>query len=165
MCDSDVEKLDNFHRYVGRRMRRLHSRSPSNSSYETLGWIRLENFLNMRKIIFIRSVLCLDDKSMYKKVFLMRMRHFISNQEVSIRNEHNSPIFEMTKVAIIYGLYDEVKRMANCGIMYSKVGWKNMVQDRAWVLEDIDWQNRVNMFKICKNLDKVIGPPHYVIWW
>ena len=44
-------------------------------------------------------------------------------------------------------------------------GWKNMVQDRAWVLEDTDWQNRVNMFKICKNLDKVIGPPHYIIWW
>ena len=119
----------------------------------------------MRKLIFIRSVLYLDDESMYKKVFLLRIRHFISNQDVAIHNEYNSPIFEMMKVAIICGLYDEVKRMANCGITYSKKGWKNMVQDRAWVLEDADWQNRVNMFKICKNLDKVIGPPHYVIWW
>ena len=165
MNDADIEKLDYFQCYVGRRKQRLHSRSPSNSSYETLGWMRLENFINMRKLIFIRSVLCLDDENIYKKIFLSRMRYFISNQDVAIRNEYFSPIFEMMKIAIIYGLYEEVKRMVTHCNTYSKKGWKNIVQDRAWVLEDADWQNRVNIFKICKNLDKVIGAPHYVIWW
>ena len=64
-------------------------------------------------------------------------------------NDQDIPVYELLRVSMIYGLNDEVRRMAECSTLYSNKGWKTIVHERAWVLEDEDWQQRVNMFKIC----------------
>ena len=43
--DNDVRLIKEFQRYAGRRIQRFPYRSPNETSYTGLGWIRLEIFI------------------------------------------------------------------------------------------------------------------------
>ena len=42
---SDLDKLDEFQRFAGRKIQRFGPRSPSVTSFAGLGWLRLEHFI------------------------------------------------------------------------------------------------------------------------
>ena len=52
LSDSDIEKLDKFHRYAGRNVQRFHNRSSVVTSYESLEWMRLEFFYLCQEVSF-----------------------------------------------------------------------------------------------------------------
>ena len=50
---SNVQMLEIFFRYAGRRIRRLHCRSPNESCYNGIGWIGIERYIQVKKMLFI----------------------------------------------------------------------------------------------------------------
>ena len=60
--DRDLEVIDKFQRYAGRRVQRFPLFSPNETSFAPLGWMRLENFIYVKKMLFVRSILVLTEE-------------------------------------------------------------------------------------------------------
>ena len=63
--DSAVRAIEDFQVYAGKGIQRLFSRSPNICAFYSLGWIRLERLVEIRKLLFVRSLMALnpDDPS------------------------------------------------------------------------------------------------------
>ena len=84
--DDDIKLLDDFHTYAGGRIQRFMQNSPRVTSYVGLGWIRLEVFIYIKKLLFIRAIVMLDDNSMYKRIFMARFINFNQNKDFCTEN-------------------------------------------------------------------------------
>ena len=125
--DQDLEIIDKFQRYAGRKVQRFPPFSPRETCYAALGWMRLENYIHVKKMLFIRTVMILKDQSIYKKVFIRRTMKFMENIPANVVNQWNSPVYEILKVSLIYGLLDDVMHMIAGTRVYDKHSWKTKV--------------------------------------
>ena len=162
---SDVEALDKFQRYAGRRIQRFPSSSPNETSFRGLGWMRLENYINAKKLIFIRTILIRKDDCIFKQVFKERANVFNENINECIQNHYDSPIFDMLRVALIFDIYDSVMNMTFRNHSYSKQQWKSKVWSRAWEIEDCDWRYGTLFHTSMEKINLTIGSTYYLAWW
>ena len=165
MSDCDIDKLDKFHRYAGRKVQRFYNRTPITTSYECLGWMRLENIVYTKKLLFVRTIAMQDKNSIYAKVVISRMRQFNNDIQVHISNKYFSPIFEILRISILYGLYNEVCRMLIGVSIYTKRQWRQIVWDRAWRIEKDSWDFTTVFFNDSMLIKRVMGIPGYCVWW
>ena len=68
--------LEAFQMYIGRRIQRLFMKSPNMCAYFPLGWIRIERFIEIKKLMFIQTIMCLDNANPTKVVFIQRAKAF-----------------------------------------------------------------------------------------
>ena len=163
--DNDVKLLEEFQRYAGRRIQRFPYSSPNETSYVSLGWIRLEIFIYVKKVLFIRSIAILPVTSIYRKIFVMRMYQYDADKRLASENRFLSPVFDIIRIADLFGLYKVVKEMMEGVRLYSKCQWKEMVWRRAWDIERQDWQMRTSLFKATKTIKTVSDTGKLLIWW
>ena len=71
MKDNDIKFLEDFERYAGRRLQRYPYCSPKETAFAGLGWMRLENFIAAKKLIFVRTVTVGTMKALLER-FLFR---------------------------------------------------------------------------------------------
>ena len=143
----------------------IHCNNVYMMSYVTLGWLRLENFINIKKLLFIRTLMVQKEGTIHKDVFKLRLNQFIEDPEKCIENAYNSPIFEMLKVACIYEVMNDVIKMINGTHYYSKGMWSMKIWEIAWKIEDIDWNFRTMYFNITKMYMEIETGPQYSVWW
>ena len=124
--DDDVNTIESFQRYSGRRIQRFHPKSPNETSYAGLGWIRIEYFIYVKKLLFIRSIAVLDNESIPKRVFTTRLLTYEENHAICNQNKYDSPILDMLKIAECFGLLAEVKGMVRGTRFFSKYQWKEL---------------------------------------
>ena len=154
---SDIELLDKYQRYAGRRVQRFPAHSPSETSFRGLGWIRIENFIYAKKLIFILKILIRDEDCIFKKILEYRAIKFNNDVRNGILNEFDSPLFDIMRVSIIFNMYDILMSMIFRNQMYSKTQWEKMVWANAWRVEDNDWQYSVILYDNLSNLDMTNG--------
>ena len=163
---SDIDELDKFQRYAGRRFQRFPKWSPNETSCKGLGWMRLETYIYAKKLVFIRTILVRDDECIYKKkVFKQRAIQFNSDIEKYSANIYDSPIFNMLRIAIIFDFYHIVMSIVTNEHFYSKLQWKTLIWNRAWQIEDSDWQYGTMFYKAMENINMTIGSAKYLTWW
>ena len=165
MGDNDIGALDSFQRYAARKFQRFSQRTPRETSVRGLGWMRIENFIYAKKVLFIRTMCVMDDDCIYRKVLEERSRVFNTDVAKCSENGAHSPIFDMLKAAILYGLYQEVMYMINMGCQYSKAAWSRKVWDRAWDIEKNDRMYAQNFFVTGRLLNEIMAGTDYLIWW
>ena len=127
--------------------------------------MRLENFIAAKKLIFVRTIAIMDDLSPVRRVFALRCNAFIGDIDKGIRNDFDSPSFDILKMALCFNILEEVIRMVNGHVVYSKTQWKNIVWKKAWSIEDEDWTFRANFRKYTTVIDKTMGKVNYLVWW
>ena len=165
MKGDEVEELRKFQRYVGRRCQRFPKRSSNHSAYASLGWLSIDRYIQVKKMLFIRSITILDDDDICKRLLMSRTNDFTEDMCKHRRNENDSPIFDLLDTSIKLGLYKECLQMILNGYYYSKVKWRKMVWEMAWDKEDDDC---ITMFKQPHQdflLYNVTSHPYYLIWW
>ena len=162
---SDVKMLDEFQKYAGRRIQRFPLDTPNETSVIGLGWMRLENYIHVKKLLFLRTIAIRDDSCIYKSVLKCRAVKFNDDIRNGINNEHDSPIFDILRVAVMYKLYEKVMRMIFGGVLYSKHDWKKVVWSTAWCVEDEDWAYRAHLFKSTITIKRTTGEVAYLVWW
>ena len=165
MSDEDVGLLEDFQLYAGRRIQRLHQKAPRETSYIGLGWISLELYICIKKLLFIRTIAILSEDSVYKHVFVNRYMHYVNNHQTSKENMLESPTFDILRVAEAFGLLPEVEGMIMGTRFFSKNQWKTLVWTNAWVLENRDWNIRARLFKITKYIASTQDTVKTLIWW
>ena len=137
---SDIEALDKYQRYAGKRIQRFPKYTPNEVSYKGLGWMRLENYIYDKKMIFVRTILCRNDNCIYKRTFISRALSFNGDIAKGIANEYDSPVYDILRIAIIFDVYHVIMNVITRNHWYRKKQWKDMIWLRAWQIEDSDWQ-------------------------
>ena len=89
--------------------------------------MRLERVIQVRKLMFIRSILVMEDGSVPKTVFCERAKFYFDNVRFCSRNDQCSPVFDMLNVCSIFGFLEIVKDMVTNEHYYPKVTWREMV--------------------------------------
>ena len=163
--DEDVKLLEDFQSYAGRRIQRFKQNSPRATSYIGLGWIRLEIFVYVRKMLFVRSIAILEDNSIYKQVFINSYMLFNQNKDVSRENRLQSPTFDILKVSELFGLYDLIGQMMQGTRVFSKKQWRDIVWSKAWDLERQDWNFITNLFKSTEYVKATNNDIRPLVWW
>ena len=62
----------------------------------------------------------MSDECIYKQIFIMRTVHFCEDIVTGMENKFDSPIFDLLRISIIFGLFDMVINMVFNGQSYSK---------------------------------------------
>ena len=76
--DKDVEKLQKFQRFAGRR---IPKRSPACTSYYGLGWLRIETYIQVKKLLFLLTLISMDKDKRIRKILMERLLSYIGNGE------------------------------------------------------------------------------------
>ena len=131
--ENDNDLLLSFQRYAGRRVQRFPFRAPNSSSFYGLGWIKLTSYIKVKKLLFILTILKMDQDCVLRRILTSRMQIFISDKERCRENIQRSPVFDIFNVAIVYGLFEVIKDMTlNGSKIMSKRSWSNLIWERAW---------------------------------
>ena len=161
----EIELLRKFQRQVGRSCQRFPNRSPNCSAYAPLGWLSIDRMIQVKKLLFVRTMTILDDSAVCKKLLVTRTQNFIDDMEKGRINEYNCPIFEILKAAEDVGIFGECINMIINGYVYPKEGWRSIVWNAIWKCEDED---NLLIYKNPKPdtlLFKIIENAYYLIWW
>ena len=136
--DEDITLLEDFQTYAGRRIQCFRQSFPRATSYVGLGWIRVELYIYIKKLLFIRTIAILGGNSVCKRVFMQRFIEFNQERDVSFLNVLSSPTFDMLRIAHMFGLEDVIGQMLHGTRVYTKVQWRNIVWTKAWEIEHQD---------------------------
>ena len=125
----------------------------------------MERLVQIKRLIFIRSVLILDDQILSKKIFVERAMFLFNNQDGYDFDDTWSVVAHLLNTAIDFNLIDKVCNMVIRGHSCLRSVWKQKVRDRAWSLEDTYWRIQILVHKNLDLLDKVISGSLYLNWW
>ena len=165
ITEKDIEKIENFQKQSGKRIQRFNQYSPTHSCIYGLGWMDLNSIICIRKLLFIHTIIRLGEDNMFMKLLKNRARTFNDNINICIENEYKSPIFEILRVSLNLGLYDDVMRMIFGRTVYSKPTWKARVWDITWKIEDLYWRQINILYRNDNLLFRTTSNPRYLTWW
>ena len=134
--EQDMQDIDCFQRQIGRRIQRFHPWSPTHTSIRGLGWMRLETVIYAKKVLFLRTILCMDDQLIYKKLLVKRLDDFLNNPGVACENKAFSPIFDILRVTMMFGMLGMAINMVNGTHFFSKQCLKRDVWKNAWFIDN-----------------------------
>ena len=158
--NKDLDLLNGFQRYAARRLQRLHFSSLNVTSLACLGWMNLVLFIKARKVIFVRSILQMDECMPVKRIFLERFREYHDGLD----NPYDSPLIQILHYCREFGLMGLVDQMTR-GHMISKQCWKKLVWDKAWSIEDKTWCDVTIIHDRMDLIKMVSAKPMYSVWW
>ena len=156
----DEDLLMAFQRYAARRVQRFHPRSINIACYICLGWMSLVNFIKAKKLIFLRTILAMNDYMPIKVILIERIREFVPDGT----NRFDSPIVQILQLCHEFNLLNEVRDMWG-GRMVSEAKWKEMVWGRVWSAENAAWQREIESNKYLDLLTLIASLPEYSVWW
>ena len=87
----DLDILNGFQRYAARRLQRLHFNSLNITSYACLGWMNLVLYIKARKVVFVRTILQMEECMPVRKIFVERFREYHDGCD----NPFDSPIIQI----------------------------------------------------------------------
>ena len=161
----EIENLRKFQRQLGRRCQRLPDRSPNYSAYVPLGWLSIDRYVQIKKLMFLRTITILDEDAVCRSILTIRAQHYVNDRDRSRINESNSPIFDILNIANDVGLGDTCMNMIVNGHSYAKDAWRKIVWQTIWQREDEDCMLLYKQPKPDNLLFNVIGNSYYLIWW
>ena len=108
--NDSLRELEEFQTYTCKRIQRFHPRVPNASSLYSLGWMRLERYIQIKKFMFVRSILTMKDEEVAKTIFVERANCFFLNQDSESMAEW-SVIHDILKVANLFGFVTIIRNM------------------------------------------------------
>ena len=160
-----ISLLESFQIYAAKKIQHFHGNVHNACCLYALGWMRLERFVQVKKMMFIQAIMVLDDQTLSRRVFCERA-NVILGRGISEYGQHNySVVHDLLKTVSLFNLLDDVQNMVIRGHQYPKLVWKNKVWSPAWELEDVYWNVQ---FCVARNLDIIRDSNvkcRYLTWW
>ena len=161
MTGEHYQLLESFQNYACKKIQRFHPRVPNACSLHSLEWISLSRLVQLRKLLFVRSILVMEHDNVIRVVFIERYKA-IKRHENPGELYAESIVSDLIDTVNILSLGGEVDNMVERNQMYPKSIWKKMVWDKAWAIENMSWRIE---YRLRKSLDLVsaINPsPEYI---
>ena len=165
MDDASINLIEEFQNLIGKRMQRFHPRIPNVCGFYGLGWMRLERIIQIRKIMFIRTIMVMKDDDLPKKIFCERARFYFMYPIIGSENQCQSAVFDLLNVSSLFNMLEQVKNMVERQHFYPKNVWRNMVWSKGWQLEDLHWRIEGVLHKSLDLLKGINPVNRYLVWW
>ena len=123
----EIDILRKFQRYVGRRCQRFPTRTPNYSAVYPLGWISIERYVKVKKLLFLRTIMVMTDDAICKQMLVHRTREYQIDVPKSNINEYNSPVFDILNTCKDFDILDICINMIENGFHFDKQEWKRKV--------------------------------------
>ena len=163
--DRSIKLIEAFQTYAGKKVQRLFVRAPNTCAFFGLGWLRLERLIEVKKLLFARSILMLKEEEPSRRIFCTRVQEYLENPEEGKENVRGSIVFDLLNVADIFGFMNEIVNMAQAGHFWSKRVWREKVWKRAWALDDCYWRIQSRLHRSLDILSNICTGPNYTVWW
>ena len=131
----EVKLLRKFQRYIGRRCQRFPKKSPNYLAFYPLGWISIDCFIKVKKLLLLRTIMVMAEDAICKRILIHRAHEYGVNSVKCSRNECDSPIYETFNKCKEFGILEKCIEMVDRGCYLSKQDWKKLVWDTAWPME------------------------------
>ena len=95
MDDASLNLIEEFQNHIGKRIQRFHPKIPNVCSFYGLGWMRLERIIQIKKLMFIRTIMVMDDDDLPKKIFCDRAIAYFSDTHYGNGNHSQSAVFDV----------------------------------------------------------------------
>ena len=165
LSNGEISILENFQTYAAKKIQRFYERVPNLVSLYALGWMRLEHFVQVKMMMFIRSVLVLDDQTLSRRIFCERATVIFERDIVDGDETGYNVVHDLLVTASLFNLLNEVRDMVLRGQHYPKSAWKGMVWSRAWELEDVFWNIQFQALQSLDLIRNVNLNCSYLTWW
>ena len=165
LTERHLDILEEFQEYAGKKLQRFHMRTPRACAFFTLGWVCIERYVKVRKLLFMYSIFILDDDSAYKIAFLERARFFFDYNNQCNDNQFCSTTFDLLLTAQNFGILETIEDMVLTGRYVSKQCWKRIIWSRAWDLERIFWAIQIRSHESLMIIECLCLTPRYLVWW
>ena len=162
--DESFGLIETFQNYVCKKIQRFHPRAPNACSLYSLGWIRLERYVQVKKMLFIRSILSMEKGSVAKTIFYERVKQ-LSLPGTPELDEDFSIVSNLMSVVSVFNMSKEVSNMIERDHIYDKATWRKLVLARAWSLEDTFWKVECNLYRNLDMISAINPSPRYLTWW
>ena len=164
--DSDIEDILSFQRFAGRRVQRFPHRTPKCSSFYGLGWIRLTTYICVKKLLFLQSVIRLDENNVIRNFLINSVDSFLSNSEQCRINTYCSPVYDMCVTCEKFGILNTMTSIISGSIpIPSKKKWSELIWRKGWELDDNYWRAINTMNKENDLLSSTMSGFWYMVWW
>ena len=163
--EKSISLIESFQTYACKKLQRFHSKAPNTPALFAIGWIRLVQYIQVKKLLFIRAILAHDVRNLSKEVFCIRARRIFENPAGHNFDEEYSVVLNLINTSVRFGLDQEVRNMVERDQMYSKQKWKQLVWAKAWLLEDAYWQVECRLHRSLDLLENIGCGNRYLTWW
>ena len=155
--------LNDFQRYAAKRIQRFNRRALNATSIACLGWINIIRLIQVKKLLFLRTILILDENNPIRRVLVQKVEE-CRDADFPMNNAYDSPITDLLNVCYEYGVLDQVCKFAQ-GEMIGKGAWKRIVWEAAWQMEVGEWERSLQNSDKLRLLGMVMDGPAYSVWW
>ena len=87
MIDIDLENIESFQRYAGRKMQRFNP-----DTHYGLGWMSFPTYICIKKVMFLLTLTDTDKSNILQK--LSKERDFNENIKINLNNVYRSSLYE-----------------------------------------------------------------------
>ena len=147
------------------RIQRLFSKSTRISAYFSLGWVLVERYIEIKKLLFLHSVLSRDQDDITKIIFIECAKRYFDNMEICSLNLCRSTVYDLLNTASTFGIINDVRDMVYRNLEWSRAHWRTKLWKRAWELEDVFWCLKSRCHKSLDLLSQICTTTRYAIWW
>ena len=108
----------------------------------------------------------MDHTNVIRKIFELRLLSYCENPQKGRTNEYRSPIYDILNVADLFALFNIIQELVNGkSPLVSKRAWSKIIWERAWKLDDADWNAYNYISKDNDLLALTVGKTWYLTWW
>ena len=75
---NSLSLLESFQLYAAKKIQRFYNRVPNACCLYALGWMRLESYIQVKKPLFIRSILALKNGTLSRTIFCKLQSKYIT---------------------------------------------------------------------------------------
>ena len=125
--EKHVELLDKFQAFAGNHIQRLCTSTATTCGYFELGWLHLSTLVHVRKLLFLKTVIVMENSSIIKEVRIDSVNDFMKDISKNYDNSLDSPIFEIMKSAINLSILNTVMGLINGNTLLTEC-WKAVIR-------------------------------------
>ena len=155
-------KLNCVQRVIGRSIQPLPRKNPS--ATVPLGWLTLERYIKLKKLLFMWALLALSVDTIYKKSLI---RHF-EQWKVSRRaltNQFGSPVYDLIATCKKYRLFERFERAIISGLTPDRNEWVRIARCKKDEEEKVELNQNLMMYRRLQDLSLIVDPGKMVHWW
>jgi len=146
---------------MAKEIQNLPENTPNPAVLATLGWRDIRPYIDYAKITFVHRILGLEPSSVYRILFIRRFFFILANGIYS----NLSPISQIIKSCVKYGLLDRIVNCINSGIIPPKSKFKQSVARSINERCFASWRFELTLYPRLQVYRAIVTKSQAVCWW
>ena len=160
-----ISVMERSHIQMAKSIQCLPAQTSDPACLPTLGWRTIESHVDAATLLFLRSLLNLSAHCLYIRLVISRLTDFRFNRRGCRDANSSSPIGNMYRIAVKYGLAEVVHNMLDTGHVPTLNEWHTMVNSAVDNLQLNRWRTSCLIYSRLQHYMDFVPEPKLSYWW